>query len=114
MGQGDTKQKLITDALQYSPLGISLFAWVKDENGLYYRPTGAPDCHWCVLFGETDSYYMVFDSYEQSIKNVRKDMDFGTCIRYYVKKKTKLSLWQRFINWLHGQTDIISYFNAEK
>lgn len=109
----EERTKAITQALKYSPLGISVFAWVKDENGLYYRPSGAPDCHWCVLIGEDDTRYVVLDSYDQSIKHVRKDMDFSTVIRYSVKKKSvsiKLTLWQRFLNWLKYETDIFRYF----
>lgn len=113
----EEKKKLITYSLKLSPLGVSLFAWQMDENGLYYRPDGAPDCHWCVLIGEDDTRYVVFDSYNQSIKYVRKDMNFSTVIRYCIKKKSaiiKLNIWRRFLNWLHYQTDIIRYFDVGK
>ena len=40
--------KALYDALQYSPLGFSVHAWVKDAQGLYYRPAGSIDTHWVV------------------------------------------------------------------
>lgn len=83
----EEKKKRIKECLPLGPLGISVFAWVKDENGLYYRPAGAPDTHWCVLFKENVDSYSIFDSYDQSIKKVRKDMDSQVCIRYVITEK---------------------------
>ena len=33
-----TTTQALWDALQYSPLGISVYAWVNDKDGLYYKP----------------------------------------------------------------------------
>lgn len=95
------KARRITDALKLSPLGISVPAWVSDQNGFYYRPAGMGDNHWCVLFKETDKGYMIFDSYDQSIKQVRKDINFSIAIRYMITKGglPKQSLWSRIIAW---------------
>ena len=96
------KQELVTEHLRYSPLGVSVYAWTKDENGLYYRPVGYPDVHYCVLFKEDDTAYYLFDSYDQHIKKCRKDMDFGICIRYYVKQKIAVqpSVLSELINFI--------------
>lgn len=89
------KTRRITDALKLSPLGVSVYAWAQDTNGLYYRPAGEPDIHWCVLFKETDREYYIFDTYDHSVKKVRKDMNFAICIRYFIHKDKlpKQSFW---------------------
>ena len=102
------KQRRITEALKLDCVGVSLYAWEMDSNGLYYRPNNAPDTHWCFIFKESDEAYFVFDTYDHAIKKVRKDMDFSICIRYLVTKNIgvdknsllKQSLWCRIIAWL--------------
>lgn len=96
------KDKIITECLQYGPIGVSLFAWAKDENGLYYRPFGQPDTHWCILYKETDTHYCVFDTYDQSHKKVRKDMNFAIAIRYDIHTLSKPSLWDKIIAWIRN------------
>lgn len=95
------KARRITDALKLSPLGVSVYAWTTDEKGLYYRPAGQPDTHWCVLYKETDREYYIFDTYDHSTKKVRKDMNFAICIRYAVYKGglPKQSLWSKIFSW---------------
>jgi hypothetical protein len=98
------RREAITEYLQYSPLGISLFAWAQDGTGMYYRPQNAPDTHYCVLFQENDSDYGIFDSYDQSVKFVRKEMidDSQICIRYYIEEKKPVtrSWWQKLLAFL--------------
>jgi hypothetical protein len=54
----------LKNALQYSPIGISVYAWVQGDDGLYIKPAGAQDNHWCVLYGYEDGkFWKVFDSY---------------------------------------------------
>lgn len=85
------QQQFIKDKLKLSPVGVTLFAWKQDNNGLYYRPEGANyNNHYCVIFKETDDFYSVLDTYDQSIKNVRKDMVFGLMITMSITKKTCL------------------------
>lgn len=102
----EEKRRRITAALKCSPLGVSLFAWEIDENGLYYRPEGEPDTHWCLLIKEEADCDIILDSYDHSIKKVRKDMNYGVCIRYYVKEKfatpisTSTSFFTRLLTFL--------------
>jgi hypothetical protein len=91
----EDKQKRITECLKYSPLGVSVPAWFMGIDDLYYRPQGQQDNHWCVLVKENEDSYEIFDSYDQNLKKVRKDIDFGTCIRYYIEDKP--SLWQKIL-----------------
>ncbi len=95
------KRRRITEALKCSPLGVSLHAWEQDENGLYYRPEGERDTHWCVLIKEEKDCDIIFDSYDQSLKKVRKDMNYGVAIRYFVQEKSYVpEVKFSFIQWL--------------
>ena len=96
------KQSRVTEALKLSPLGVSVPAWVMDSDGNYFRPAGMQDNHWCMLFKETESVYYIFDSYDQSIKTVRKDINPMVCIRYQLsyKQLQKKTWWSKLIAWI--------------
>ncbi len=54
----------LKEALKYSPIGVSVRAWVQDDDGLYIKNEGEGDTHWTVLYGyEEGKYWKVFDSY---------------------------------------------------
>jgi len=54
----------LMEALKYSPVALSVYAWVKDENGLYYRPQGTSDTHLTVCYGyEEGKCWKIYDSY---------------------------------------------------
>lgn len=78
------------EALKYSPLGFSVTAWTKDENGLYYN-VGA-NSHWVVCYGYEDGkYWKIYDSYSNdgtNLKKVRWDALPEVCKRYSVGKIT--------------------------
>lgn len=75
-------QQKIIDALQYSPLGISVLAWAQDANGLYYSAQPYQN-HWVELYDRVDGeYWMVFDSYDNTHKKLRWDFTFGQAKRY--------------------------------
>lgn len=85
----ETKKVLIKKALQYSPLGVSVFAWYQN-NGLYIRPGGALDNHWVCAYGYVDEGLKIFDSYDQSHKLVDWD-NIGSAKRYSIEKKSSVS-----------------------
>lgn len=104
----EEKNRRIKEALPLGPIGVSLYAWIMDENGLYYRPQHAPDTHWCVLYKTTDKCDYVFDSYDHEIKHVRHDMNYAIAIRYFVEEiqatevinsLPKQSLWSKIVSW---------------
>lgn len=90
---------LIKEALQYSPLAISVTAWHLD--GDVYRDMGQPNCHWCVCFGWTDKGWKIFDSYDQTIKIYSFDSSIEYAKRYLLTIKNKeeqISLIKTLIN----------------
>lgn len=81
---GPSKEQVL-QALKLSPLGVSVAAWF-EQDGVYYKPTGMNENHWCVCYGydaEKDAW-RIFDSYDNSRK-LYKGM-FGTIKRYHVDK----------------------------
>lgn len=114
------KQQKLKYALTLSPVGISVRAWQRRKNGLYFKEAGEIDTHWCVLIGYIEGEkWFIFDSYpdagESYIKELEWDYDFAFAKRYYLAKKTadakpiqtptqekKESFWTRFINWLRN------------
>ena len=79
------QQKLVAlkDALQFSPVGVSVLAWKQDDKGLYYKNAGESDTHWCMVYGYVEGeYWKVFDSYDNTHKKLRWEYDFGYAKRY--------------------------------
>ena len=95
----------IKSALRYSPLGVSVAAWSKEDDR-YYKPEGQRDNHWTVLLEyqdqgyEKENYQLVFDSYADNgepLKKLRLDFQHEVVKRYWISKRTRpLSLRERF------------------
>lgn len=81
-----TTPQALKEALKYSPLGISVSAWSKGIDGLYYSTF--PNNHWCVLVGYKDGeYWEVYDSYDENgdfIKRLAWDYNFSVAKRYSI------------------------------
>lgn len=99
----------LMEALKYSPLAITTYAWVHDPNGIFYRPNGAQDNHCVMLFNfKKGEYWEIFDSYlnrnddgtytSSSIKRIRWD-----CLPQQAKRFTlhrqivNETAWTKFI-----------------
>ena len=83
------KIELIKEALKRSPLGISVYAWVYDnEKQAYIKPKGSKDNHWICLYGyEEGKYWLIFDQYDSTHKKLVWDFDFTCAKKYYIAKK---------------------------
>ena len=103
-GDNPTKEerlKKIKEALQYSPLAVSVTAWF-EENGVYVD-NGQPNTHLTELFAIGEKGYMVFDSYDQSIKVLSFDHNIGMAKRFHLERSNKLqqvSLLQKVLTLL--------------
>lgn len=74
-------------ALQYSPLGISVFAWSQHTDGLYYSDQDFQN-HWVTLYDYEDGKnWKIFDSYDQTHKLLDFNFTFGQAKRYTLSKK---------------------------
>jgi hypothetical protein len=86
----EERKRLLKEALKRSPVGVSVYAWQK-ENGLYTKPQGIVDNHWCVLVAIVDDVPIVFDSYEPSLKPLtwdHFDIAKGVFLKYVPEKKS--------------------------
>lgn len=77
----------VPEALKYSPVAISVPAWVQDADGLYYRPEGMGDNHAVMCYGMKNGNYLIEDSYPPYKKEVRADVRPAVRMGYYLKKK---------------------------
>lgn len=100
------KQAKLKEALKYSPCGVSVCAWIKDDNGRYIKPAGTRDNHWVCCYGhscegpQSSWYWKIYDTYDDTHKKLVWDYDFGYAKRYVLQKKSispaeKLSFYQR-------------------
>lgn len=97
--------KAIMEALKYSPVLFSVYAWVKDENGMFYRPFGYTDNHATCVYGyEEGKYWKCFDSYLDDgmiIKQIRWDALPMMCYRYTLSRQVVVeSWWTKFLKGL--------------
>jgi len=92
------KQETLKDALKYSPIGISVYAWKINDIGLYTKDN-EPDNHWVTLYGYREGeYWKVFDHYNDTYKKLVWNYKFGFAKRYYLKKEKVESWLQKIIN----------------
>jgi len=102
---GKTDRAKMIDALRYSPLGVSVFAW-KKRSGIYFKDSGDTDNHWtaAVVGYEKDKYWLIADSYlddDEPIKKLDWYYPFSYCKRYSVEKKTRKTPTRKtLLDWL--------------
>ena len=78
--------KDIDEAIQYSPLLISVTAWF-EKDGIYYRPEGMKDNHATTYVKRNEDNRLMFDSYDSILKKVRLEDLPMTAKRFWIKKK---------------------------
>lgn len=78
-----TLQEAMMDALQYSPLGVSVYAWIFDSNGLAVKQPWQSDNHWTCCYGYVkDQYWLIYDSYLKCFVKCAWNYPFGFVKRY--------------------------------
>ncbi len=92
----------IKEALKYSPVLFSVYAWVKNENGMFYRPQGMTDNHATCVYGyEEGKYWKCYDSYLDDgmiLKQIKWDALPMMCMRYTLHKQVVVqNWWNKFI-----------------
>lgn len=90
------------EALKYSPLCMSVHAWVQGADGVYYFPEGQRENHWVVVWGmQQNGDYLIQDTYEPFNKQYRgvPSVMYG----YYLKKQVVNDNWfTRFLKQLEA------------
>jgi len=94
--EGDEKRTKLIKALKFSPVGVSVYAWV--QTGDYYtKPKGSRDNHWTMLYGyEEGKYWKIFDSYDNTHKKLAWNFFFGYAMRYHLEKKPETQMIENY------------------
>lgn len=83
--QFDVADKIaaIKQALQFSPVAVSVTAWILGGDGIYIDGD-QPNCHWVVCYGWDDDKkaWKFFDSYDQTLKLYSFNSRIDFCKRY--------------------------------
>ena len=113
-GSVESKQYKLVESLKYSPVGVSVYAWQQSATGLYEKPAGATDNHWCTLYGyEFGQYWKIFDHYDDTHKQLAWNYDFGFAKKINIIKLDAQgikSLQERLIELLKK---VVAYFTGE-
>lgn len=87
------KRRIIEDALTKGTVGVSVYAWVKNGAGLYYKPEGVRDGHWTGIdAAPRGEPYYCGDSYEPTAKELDPLFDFGFGKIFYLEHTFNKSL----------------------
>lgn len=102
---------LMKEALLYSPLCVSVTAWIKE--GDYYIDQGIPNNHWCEVYKIDDKGIYVFDSYDQAKKVLSLKHNILWCKRYTLitkldSIKEQLDVVQIMVNLLKKVIDLFT------
>lgn len=87
----EQKQFLMKTALSVSPLGVSVYAWARNpETGLYEKPEGAKDGHFCTVYGYVEGKkWLVLDHYPPFLKELDWNFNFEYGKRFALYKRVK-------------------------
>lgn len=114
----EDRTKLVREALQYSPLCVSVTAWYEDDNGLFVD-LGQPNSHWCECYGvDDDGGLLIYDSYAlvnsgvvtNALKKLHPDHKVTMAKRYNLtpkKKEESLNWIGKILAWLFGDVQNI-------
>lgn len=107
------KQRLLMEALQYSPLSVAVVGWKSRANGLFYKSIGELDNHWVTLINVVEGqYWEVFDHVDQYVKRLEWDYDFGYSKRHVLRKNDtteakQVNLLSTILEWLKDLLGIV-------
>lgn len=79
-GTPQEKREKLNDARKRGTVCVSVYAWMKDENGIFYKPAGTTDNHWVNSPVDTK----VFDSYDTYVKDLDPLYDFAVAKVYFL------------------------------
>lgn len=92
------KQDRIMEAMQYSPVCVSVRAWEQNENGIYIKEQGAADTHWTLLGkGEQKKPWICLDSYPEYIKKIDWYYDLNYAKRFTIADALPISWWRKLL-----------------
>lgn len=92
----ENKYSKLREALKYSPVCASVYAWVED-NGVYIKPKGVSDNHLVeIVYLDENNQAYVWDSYSPFMKKLSANYNFDFAMRWSMEKKDPTQQ----LNWL--------------
>lgn len=90
--------KSMMNALRYSPLGISVYAWTQLDNGLYAAGDERSQNHWVMCYGyEEGKAWHIFDSYDNTHKKLEWKHRPAVVKRYHIELAPQTISWLKAI-----------------
>jgi hypothetical protein len=90
-GHGFSVAKLsyaIKNAMQYGTVCVAVYAWERDQDGLYRMGPDDLANHWGMLLDYEDGKgWTFFDHYDQTVKKLRWDSHFAAAKVYYLDRR---------------------------
>ena len=101
------KRAKLREALQLGPVCVAVYAWVRDDRGLYIKPKGARSNHWVQLVRyDNEDRPVIFDTYVEDdntpyLKTLDPLYDFDIAKVYYIfPAGPKLSILAKIVSFL--------------
>lgn len=93
------KQNRLMEALQYSPIQVSVYAYGRQKGGIFIEENRRHN-HAIIIYGYKKGYYWkLFDSYKNEFKKFAWNYNFHYSLRFNLtklNKKTMLELYKDF------------------
>ncbi|HLB57775.1 MAG TPA: C1 family peptidase [Gammaproteobacteria bacterium] len=90
------QSKNIIEALKFAPLQVMVYAWSKPIDGIYQDFKGKGRNHAVTLIGyKKNLYWIIFDHYDNFIKKLAWDYEFGGTIKYSIELKNNINIMIR-------------------
>lgn len=86
-GTPQEKRAKLKEALTKGAVCVSVHAWKQNDKGVFYKPRGSRDNHWCQLVSAHDGEpYKIFDSYDTYVKPLDPLYDFSVAKIFYLTR----------------------------
>jgi len=113
-GWQEKRAEVLTEALRYGPVQITLSAWPEPENGVYPRVEGWAN-HAVTLIGYKEGeYWIIFDHYDKDIKNLAWNYEIGTPLLYTLGGEVNLAKKYKGTLIKNSGSPKVYYSNGEK
>lgn len=88
VGSVITKPDKLWEALQYAPIQVTVHAWFKSDDGIYHRVERERNHAVMLYAGKYQDHWLIYDHYDESVKKLSWDFNFGGSIQFTAHKKT--------------------------
>ena len=102
----ETKYARMREALKSSPVAVSVFGWLQDNQGEYIKPKDENDNHLVeLLYIDEQNCPYILDTYYPYLKRLGKFYDFDFGMKWTIEQLSvtgKLGFWEQILNLIKG------------